>query len=531
MLDQLDRLPSDVRGRIARGIWTITGVLLSVGIVTWAFGLSLDTFVPGIVAMWCFAVAAVLLAWVLPLPLAIVSPLFMGIFGWLVDMLPYVVLLGWSSVVVRWGFGLMKERRLPGRGRWVWIPVGLVLWPALGATGVLPGRHRDLVLLLVLQVLASAAVVIMAECFERLEAQRWVVSALLLYVIVCSTAVFLQWTGVPLDALQDDRVSGPVERAYSLDAFADSNGMISYVRAADDGSEELRERLAAYRKDHQGVPAFEASRAPFGAYGTALVVRFEGSARAVEDQLRLFDIELLYDNVGLAPGNEVPVMRSFARDALTYAGICVAVLPLAFFFLWTERGRRRWIGRLAIAACLFGTVFSLARGAWVALAVGVLYLFVERFVTVRRLVQVGVAVIAGIAVLAGVFLVKYGTDPLRAREETTVDIGGRILDEVTIGDVNVIQMLLPIALYVVAWLFARRGVYSQGEPSRTFSAMAATAVVIVAAHAALLNLYIEPIYTLTVSVVVGLAIAGVSELPGPLLPFRLPWQGRKPRAA
>jgi hypothetical protein len=52
---------------------------------------------PGVVALWSFTVAAVALAFALPLPWALVSPLYMGIAGWLVDMLPFVILAGCSS--------------------------------------------------------------------------------------------------------------------------------------------------------------------------------------------------------------------------------------------------------------------------------------------------------------------------------------------------------------------------------------------------------------------------------------------------
>ncbi len=74
VLDQLDRLPTDVRGRTARTLWVMTGFVLGAGLLTWGVGLTVDTFVPGVIAMWCFAVAAILLAWALPLPLALVSP-------------------------------------------------------------------------------------------------------------------------------------------------------------------------------------------------------------------------------------------------------------------------------------------------------------------------------------------------------------------------------------------------------------------------------------------------------------------------
>jgi uncharacterized membrane protein len=84
---------------------------------------------------------------------------------------------------------------------------------------------------------------------------------------------------------------------------------------------------------------------------------------------------------------------------------------------------------------------------------------------------------------------------------------------------------LLVALYAVAWLFARRGsrLARVGDPlQRLFSSMAAMSIVIVAAHAVILSLYVEPVYALTVSILLGLAIAGVTDMPGPLLPFKIP---------
>src|SRR5918998_3147766 len=99
--------------------------LLIVGIVAWALG-------SGFLAFWAFVWAAVAFALVLPLPYALVSPLFMGVVGWLVNMLPLLILVGWGAVVARWALGLLSERRLPRGGRWIWVPIGLTAWTALG---------------------------------------------------------------------------------------------------------------------------------------------------------------------------------------------------------------------------------------------------------------------------------------------------------------------------------------------------------------------------------------------------------------
>jgi hypothetical protein len=53
-----------------------------------------------------------------------------------------------------------------------------------------------------------------------------------------------------------------------------------------------------------------------------------------------------------------------------------------------------------------------------------------------------------------------------------------------------------------------------------FATMIAAAIFAVAAHAAILSLYVEPIYTLSISLIVGLAMAGVRDLPGSVIAFR-----------
>ena len=67
------------------GLRLAAAAALGAGIVCWALG-------AGIVALWLFVGAAVALALALPMPVALGSPLFAGLAGWLVDMLPLVVL-------------------------------------------------------------------------------------------------------------------------------------------------------------------------------------------------------------------------------------------------------------------------------------------------------------------------------------------------------------------------------------------------------------------------------------------------------
>lgn len=567
MLDRLDRISASISRPAARALWAVALVTGIGGIATWAIGLTMDTFVPGVIAMWCFCATGLALAWVLRLEAAIVMPLFMGIAGWLVDMLPFVMLVAWFGVVVRWLWGLVRERRLPRGGKWVWLPIGLTFWTALGAVMVLPAERKHFVLLFGLQVLASGTVLLVAECLDRVEARRVAVSGLLSFVVVCAVAVFLQWSGVPVEGLQDERVSAPVEQSYGVNAFVNSTGMIKFERAKEGGAGELRNKIERFRKDHQDTPEFTAFRAPFKAFGTDLVVRFDGSARPVANDLAAqHDIELIYDNVGLAPGNEIPRMRAFPRNALTFAGVCVAVLPLAFFALWdATTQRQRWMARAAIVAGLFGITFSLARGAWGALAVGIVYLVADGALSGRRKLQVIAAAVVAAVVLTGTFLVKYDADPLNARAGAEGSIGTRrTLAEDTFAKITGLHILLGYgsekprdeegnvpaglkyipeagthstylnylfrtgvpgflmlaALYVVAWLHARRGARRVRGEARSMSQMLAMAIVIVAAHGIVLSLYVEPVYTLTASVLLGLSIAGVGDVSGSLLPWK-----------
>jgi O-antigen ligase len=260
-------------------------------------------------------------------------------------------------------------------------------------------------------------------------------------------------------------------------------------------------------------------------------------------------------------------MRSFPRNALTYAGISAALLPLAFFLSWTGRGSRRAIGRLGVAACLFGAAFSLARGAWIAILIGIVYLLVDGAVARRQKTQVAMAFLAAAVVLTVVFLVKYDVDPVTGRAGGGASVSTRedlYQDTLQIlkGDPVYIALgygterprtesgttregtryvppagthstylnylfrtgvpgaLAILALYGVSWVNSRAAArFHQGD-ERLFASMAATGVVIAAAHAVILSLYVEPIYTLTISLLLGLAMAGNLDLPVPVLPRR-----------
>lgn len=507
----------------------------------------------GMAALWMFTGAAVLLAVVLPWPEAFVSPLFAGVLGWTVDMLPFVVLAGWGAVVVRWIVVLVREKRLPRGGLLMWLPAGLVVWTALGILVLPRADLRHFILLLGLQVLSSSAIVALVDLLGPDDRRRLVV-VLCGFVLLLSSAVFLQWVGVPIQSLQDATARRAAESAYGVDAFPNNVGMIKYARSVNAGSLDLRRRLDRVAADHAGMPSFDVIRPKFQAYENHLVVRFAGSARTFERDLARAGVDLVYDNVGLAPANTVPRLRSFPRNALTFAGVCAAVFPLALGLAWT--GRRRW-GAAAVAASLFGASFSLARGAWVAIAIGIGYLVVARTTSRTQKIQAVVAYLAAAAVLTGVFLVKYEVDPVtgRAGGGASVNTRSELYSE-TLDYLRGIHIVLgygterprttsgtthegtryvpragthstylnylfrggvPLALGIAAlyglafWRAHSAGRAGEGTAMLDHT-VAAAAVVVAAAHAVILSLYVEPVYTLTISLVLGLALAGTPSL-------------------
>ena len=560
MLERLDRLPASIDGSRARLLWLLAIGATFVGLVGWAT----QSLGGGVIALWSFCVAAAALALVLPLPYALVSPLYMGVLGWLVDMLPLVILLGWGTVVVRWALGVLQERRLPRGGRWIWLPIGLVVWTALGILVITSLDFKHFLLLLGIQVLASGAVLAVVDRLEALPDRTRLVSALGGFIVLLSVGVFLQWVGVNIEALQNGEVRKRVEAAYGVDAFPNNIGMIKYARSINAGSLELRQKMERVAVDNEDLPPFEVFRPKFQAYENSLVVRFQGSARPFEEELSARGVRLLYDNVGLAPANTVPRMRSFPRNALTYAGICAALFPLAFFLIWTGRKRLGWA---VLVACLFGAGFSLARGAWVAIALGIIYLLADGVIAKRQKTTVVIAFLAAALVLTGVFLAKYKVDPLNGRAGGGASVNTR--DDLYRDTFDIVKKnpqyallgygteqprtesgtnkegtryvpragthstylnylfrtgipgaLMILALYVGAGLHARQAARERDGDEALFATLITASVVIVAAHAVILSLYVEPIYTLVISLVLGAAMASAHGLTGSIWPWK-----------
>ncbi|HEX2051539.1 MAG TPA: O-antigen ligase family protein [Actinomycetota bacterium] len=561
VLARVDRLPSAARGAAARALWAAVIAAAVAGLASHAAGL-------GFVALWCFVVVAAGAALVLPLPHALVSPLYAGLLGWLVDMLPFVTLVGWGVVTLRWAAGLVAQRRLPRGGRWTWLPAALVVWTALGVLVITSLDFKHFLLLLGIQVLISAGILAVADDAAGDRGRRAIAAGLAGFVVLLSAGVFLQWVGVPVQELQDTSVARRAEEAYGVDAFPNNIGMIKYARSIESGAGELRRALKGAAARTEGLPEFVVFRPKFQAFESRLIVRFDGSARAYSDELSRLDVRLIHDNVGLAPARTVPRLRSFPRNALTYAGVSAAVLPFAFFVGWSQDRRRRWLGRAAVVACLFGACFSLARGAWIAILLGVVYVAVDGMLSARRKVQVAAAYVAAAVVLTGVFLVKYGVDPVTGRAGGGASVTTRSsLYEDTVGSLRGIYLVLGYgterprtesgttkeqgeygryvpragthstylnylfrtgvpgalalaALYVVAALHARAASREWSGDERTFATLATAAMVTVAAHAVILSLYVEPTYTLVVTLVLGLALTSAGRLRSSVLPWR-----------
>jgi hypothetical protein len=405
---------------------------------------------------------------------------------------------------------------------------------------------------------------LLVDLARDLEQRVLIAGGLVLFVVILSGAVLLEWVGVPLQELQDDSVSRRAEVAYGVDAFPNNVGMIKYTWAKNSGAGELGARLKKARAKEEEFPDYDVFRPKFGAFDGFLVVRFFGTARPVEQALEPYDIDLVYDSVGIAPANTVPRLRSFPRNALTYAGICAAIFPIAFFLAWSGTGRRKLLGRLGIAACLFGAGLSLVRGAWAAIALGIIYLLIDGLLTKRRKVQVLASFLAAALLLTGFFYVKYNVDPLTARAgaEGSVETRNDVYLE-TIESLKSIYLvlgfgtekprsdsglshslgayipragthstylnylfrtgipggLLIIALYAVAGLHVRAAARARRGDERTFNTLLAAAVLIAAAHGAVLSLFVEPIYTLCISIVMGLGMAGAIEMGRSIWPW------------
>jgi ABC-type multidrug transport system fused ATPase/permease subunit len=564
----LARLPADSPGRASEALWFVALASLATGLAAWGIGLASTSLVPGVTALWAFIVGAVAVAMVLPMPSALASPLYTGAVGWLVDMLPMVILVGWSAVLLRWGVSLLAQRRLPRGGRWIWLPIALFVWTAVGVVAVPRAELKHFLLLLGIQGLISGGLLCVVDVVRSEADLRAVSGALVGIVLVMTVVVGLRWLGVQLHELRDMRISDRVEETYGLDAFFSREGLIKHVYAENAGANDLRRELRSLAKDVPDLPPFDVFKPRSDSFSTDLVVRFSGSARPFADELEKADVHLLYDNVALSPANSVPRLRSVGRKALTYGGMCAAVFPFAFLYAWDADRRRRWLGRGAAAACLFGATYSFARSAWATVGIGALYLLIDAVIPMRRRLQVMAAVVAGAVIFTIAIYAPYGTSPFAVRSagEASVEARGQLYAE-TIESVSSIHLLIgygtersrvegggqlargsyggyvPRAgthstylnylfrtgvpglvmiflVYLIAGLYARAAARVFKDDRRLLFTIVAMAVASIGAHAAVLSLYVEPLYSLTVTLIVGLASVAITNVRGSVLPWR-----------
>ena len=561
---RLDRLPAAAAGAASRTLWLVFFAALATGLLFWGAGAAAGSLATGVAALWLFAAAAVAIALVLPFSYALVSPLYVGLVGWLVDMLPLVMLVGWATLVARWAFGLWRERRLPRGGRWLWLPVFLVAWTCTGVLVITGADFKHFLLLVAIQVLSSGVLLVVVDTMRDLESRLRLVTGLVGFVVALTVGVFIEYVGAPVQELQQEEVSTRVEEAYGVDAFPNNLEMIKYGLSQKAGAREFRARMERFARSNPQTPQHEVYLPPFRAFENHLVVRFAGSARPIEGELDRNGVDLVYDNLGLTAANTVPRWRSFARNSLTYAGVCVAIFPLALYLAWATEGRRRLLGRLGVASCLAGAGFSLSRGAWVAILIGVLYLVVDGVMTWRRKgLTVAIYVVAAV-LLTGVYLIRYGVDPLNARALGTGSINTRAtLYEDTVESITGTHILFGfgterprseagshfanryfpragthstylnflfrlgvpggiaiVGIYLIAGLHARAASRVRRGDERLFATLIAAAVASVGAHAVILNLFVEPIYTLSVSMVLALATVIAVDLGASVLPWR-----------
>jgi hypothetical protein len=404
--------------------------------------------------------------------------------------------------------------------------------------------------------------------FSGVDVRTVVATGLVAFIVLMSVVVFAEWVGAPIQEMQNDEVADRVEETYGVNAFPNNLGLMKYARSSKGGAREFRAVLERFAKDHPDLPDFEVFLPKFQAFDTTnIVVRFDGSARAFEDELEEvgLGVDLIYDNIGLTPGNSIPRMRSIARNSLTYAGSCVVLFFISFYLFWTGARRRKWLGMAGIVSSLFGAGFSLSRGAWVAIPIGIAYLAIDRLLPGRRKLAVVATFLAGALCLTGIYLIKYSVDPYNARAGADASTATRtILYQDTLEAVSGIHFVLGFGtdkprtssgvshvlgryipdagthstylnylfrtgvpgalaimiLYALAALHARAAALLGSGDERLFRSLVTAAVVAAAAQGVILSLFVEPIYTLIISVIVGLAMAGTSDLGASVWPWK-----------
>jgi O-antigen ligase len=123
--------------------------------------------------------------------------------------------------------------------------------------------------------------------------------------------------------------------------------------------------------------------------------------------------------------------------------------------------------------------------------------------------------------------IGYGTETARGAGGTSHVLGRYIPDAGThstylnyLYRAGLPAALALIAIYGIAILHARAASRTADPTERAFSTLVTAALVTVAAHGLVLSLFVEPIYTLGVSLLVGLAMAAGTTLGRSVQPWR-----------
>jgi len=128
------------------------------------------------------------------------------------------------------------------------------------------------------------------------------------------------------------------------------------------------------------------------------------------------------------------------------------------------------------------------------------------------------------------FLIGFGSERPRTEEGTTRSRGayGKYVPPAGTHSTylnyfyraGIVGVLGILAVYILSFLHARQAARERAGNERIYRTLAAAAVVIAGAHAVILSLYVEPVYAMTITIVLGLAMAGATQLSRSILPWR-----------
>lgn len=145
----------------------------------------------------------------------------------------------------------------------------------------------------------------------------------------------------------------------------------------------------------------------------------------------------LYNHVmrGLTFDEANHVMQPFFRNHVNYSALLVCIMPILYLFHYFTKSHKKLVKQIMIFT-LIGIFFSYARGAWLALITGVLFVYVLR----KKLLKQAL-VIATVAILSVVALLIYNDNYTKFAPDfnTTVfhsDFGEHLVATYQLKDVS-----------------------------------------------------------------------------------------------